>query len=174
MMKRTISKFKIRTIALFCMLLPACVVVFSQERFTYSQIDSLVNEINRAKNFLNILDTGYVEQGILKGRYRDSYIVDTVTNELKAIISSVTSNNTNNSSVIAYFFKQSQLIKVEIGNVRGGYHKYNLTYLYYIDEPEKEDDFQIKELQKLKYLRLAMQYAEIFKNKLLIINKKPF
>ncbi len=152
---------------LFCVLI-SCKAVFCQNNLTYSKIDSIVAATNNSKKFLNVLDTGRIEQGEIKGRYRDCYIIDTTTNELKAFVTSVTLDVTRNSTFTAYYFYQSKLIKVEIGDGYGGYKKHNLTYLYYINEPrEKTDVYQSKELKKLKYLKLSEQYLQNFKEKVI-------
>jgi len=153
------------TLILFCVVFMASCSAFSQKSLTYPKVDSIVASINDSKKFLNVLDTGRIEQGEIIGRYRDSYIVDTAAKELKAFVGSVTISKTNNSTVIAYYFHESRLIKVEIGDITGGYKKHNLTYLYYINESKKEDDeFQSKELKKLKYLKLSAQYLKNFKS----------
>ena len=151
------------------LILASALLVFSniglcQDNLTCPKVDSIVASINSSKKLHNILDTGLIEQGNLKGRYRDCYIVDTVTNELRAFISSVTLDKTFKSTVVAYYFHNSQLIKVEIGDVIGGYKKYNTTHLYYIKEAkDKADTLQSKELKKLRYLRQSVKYLDNFK-----------
>lgn len=142
-------------------------VAFSQENLTYSKVDSIVASINNSKKLHNILDTGRIEQGNVKGRYRDCYVVDTVNNELKAFMGSVTLDKTLKSTVVAYYFHNSQLIKVEVGDIMGGYKKYNTTYLYYIKQAKVKDyTLQSKELKKLKYLRQSVYYFENFKKRM--------
>lgn len=154
---------KIKVI-LFCCILLSVNNTFCQNTLSHSKIDSIVACINKAKNFLNILDTGQIEQGEIKGRYRNCYIIDTATNELKSFVGSMTLSETHNSTVTAYYFYKSKLIKVEVFDIRQDYKRYNSTYLYYINEPEEKTDvLQSKELKKLKYLRLSAEYLENFK-----------
>lgn len=142
-------------------------VALSQENLTYSKVDSIVASINNSKKLHNVLDTGRIEQGNVKGKYRDCYVVDTVTNELRAFIGSVTLDKTLKSTIVAYYFHNSRLIKVEIGDIMGGYKKYNTTYLYYVKEAKnKTDTLQSKELKKLKYLRQSVHYLESFKKRI--------
>jgi hypothetical protein len=138
-----------------------------QNNLTYSKVDSIVTSINNSKTLRSVIDTGFIEQGDVKGKYRDCYMVDTLTGELKAFIGSVTLAKTYKSTVVAYYFYNSQLIKVELGDVMGGYKKYNTTYLYYIKEAnEQNDTLESRELKKLKYLKLSKQYLDSFKKRM--------
>lgn len=137
---------------------------FCQSNLTYSKTDSIVAAINNTKKFLHVLDTGRIEQGEIKGKYRDCYIIDTATNELRAFVGTMTLDETRNSTVTAYYFYKSNLIKVEVFDIRQDYKRYNSTYLYYVNEPkEKSDVLQSKRLKKVKYLKLSMEYLENFR-----------
>jgi hypothetical protein len=152
-------------LVLFFIVFTSCNAALCQNNLTYSKIDSIVASINQSKKLINVLDTGRIEQGEIKGRYRDSYTIDTATNELRAFAASITLTKTHNSTVTVYYFYKSRLIKVELFDIRQDYKRYNSTYLYYIDEPEgKADVYQSKELKKLKYLRLSAQHLENFRN----------
>lgn len=149
---------------LLCIVFMSSNAAFCQTNLTYSKIDSIVTSINNSKKLLNILDTGRIEQKEIKGRYRDCYTIDTAANELRAFAGSMTLTKTHHSTVTAYYFYESRLIKVEVFDIRPDYKRYNSTYLYYISEPrEKTDVYQSKELKKLKYLKLSEQYLQNFK-----------
>ena len=138
---------------------------FCQSNLTHSEIDSIVASINKSKKLKNVLDTGNIKQGEIKGRFRDCYTIDTTTNELRAFTGSMTLTKTRQTTVTAYYFYESRLIKVEVFDIRPDYKKYNSTYLYYINEPKEQADvFQSKELKKLKYLRLSEPYLRNFKS----------
>lgn len=133
---------------------------FSQSSFSYTEIDSLVSLTINSKNYLKIVDTGNLNFEFTSGSFRDLFIIDTSTNELKAFVGSVTLFNKRSSAVEAYYFHNSHLIKVEIFN-NAGYHRYNSKYIYYIKDPKEDVDFfDTNNIQRLKYLRLAEQYKE--------------
>lgn len=162
---KEIDMFKIAWI-LSCLLFMSVSSAFSQKDLTYSQVDSIVDLTNSSGSFVNVIDTGRIEQGEIVGRYRDCYIVDTLTKELKAFVGSMTLNDTHNATVTAYYFHKSRLIKLELFDIRTDHKRYNSTYLYYINEENEEgDELQSKNLKKLKYLKLSAGYLDNFQKK---------
>jgi hypothetical protein len=140
--------------------------VYSQQILTHSKIDSLVAVINNSKKLRTIIDTGSLRQSEIQGTYRNCFTFDGSSDELRAFSESVTLDKTYNSTVTAYYFYQSQLIKVEIFDIGADYKRYNSHYLYYIGESNgKKDGFQSNELQKLKYLKLSAQIVKNFKGR---------